>query len=94
MATRRANKFIGDAGDFKPISREEFEAQRRQHAAEAEQERKAATKVRRSNKFIGDETDGRAVSLARLEQARRQSEAEAEQERKAAEQAAAETSPV
>lgn len=93
MATRRANKFIGDETDGRAVSLEKLEQARRQRAAEAEQERKAATKVRRSNKFIGDETDGRAVSLERLEQARRQSEAE-DREQKAAEQAAAETSPV
>lgn len=28
MASRRVNRFIGDAGDFKEVSREEFEAHR------------------------------------------------------------------
>lgn len=34
MASRRVNRFIGDAGDFKKISREEFEAHGKARAEE------------------------------------------------------------
>lgn len=46
MATKRSNRFIGDAGDFKRVSREEFEAHRAKRIAEDEAEAAMRAKLK------------------------------------------------